>query len=330
MTGQNGLNGASPAPDGDQPPAPPRADQRSPQQPSPPAGTSPQVGATANGQAPPTVTEPDIPPVADPTVGAKDSVRIVGNGVELEGHLARPAADPSRDRPGVVLVHGFPSGEVWAERIGIDLPELANRLAEQMGWTALAVRFRGCGESTGDFSLGGWIADIRSAVAYLRTVAAPDRVWLVGFGTGGALAMVAAADDPEIAGVGVLGAPADFADWAANPGRLEDHAKRVGVISSSSFPNDPLGWRDELRTVRAIDAAEHLAPRGLLVLHGSEDDVVPHFDARVLADAHGQAELRFIQGGGHLLRHDPRAMAVLLGWLSRQRDSFDPVPTAAP
>jgi uncharacterized protein len=46
---------------------------------------------------------------------------------------------------------------------------------------------------------------------------------------------------------------------------------------------------------------------------------VPVFDARVLADAHGSAELRLINGAGHRLRHDPRAVAVLLGWLDRQR-----------
>ena len=56
----------------------------------------------------------------------------------------------------------------------------------------------------------------------------------------------------------------------------------------------------------------------MLVIHGSEDDAVPHFDARLLADAHGLAEMRFIRGAGHLLRHDPRAVAVLLGWLARQ------------
>jgi putative redox protein len=29
--------------------------------------------------------------------------------------------------------------------------------------------------------------------------------------------------------------------------------------------------------------------------------------------------LQIIQGAGHRLRHDPRAMAMLLGWLDRQR-----------
>jgi putative redox protein len=46
---------------------------------------------------------------------------------------------------------------------------------------------------------------------------------------------------------------------------------------------------------------------------------VPTADSRVLAQAHGAAELQIIPGAGHRLRHDPRAMAVLLGWLDRQR-----------
>ncbi|MDZ7732143.1 MAG: hypothetical protein U5R31_02710 [Acidimicrobiia bacterium] len=46
---------------------------------------------------------------------------------------------------------------------------------------------------------------------------------------------------------------------------------------------------------------------------------MPVFDARVVADAHGEAELRVIDGAGHQLRYDPRAVAVLLGWLDRQR-----------
>jgi putative redox protein len=43
-------------------------------------------------------------------------------------------------------------------------------------------------------------------------------------------------------------------------------------------------------------------------------------DARLFAEYHGRAELRLLQGAGHRLRHDPRAIAVLLGWLDRQRN----------
>ena len=44
------------------------------------------------------------------------------------------------------------------------------------------------------------------------------------------------------------------------------------------------------------------------------------FDARQFAEAHGSAELRLLQGAGHRLRHDPRAVAILIGWLDRQRN----------
>jgi putative redox protein len=118
--------------------------------------------------------------------------------------------------------------------------------------------------------------------------------------------------------VAVVGSPADFNDWADAPDRLLTHAREVGVINNSSFPPNVDRWKAELREVQAVEAAEALAPRGLLVLHGSEDEAVPHFDARLVADAHGSANLRFVHGGGHQLRHDPRAIAVLLGWLNRQ------------
>ena len=65
-----------------------------------------------------------------------------------------------------------------------------------------------------------------------------------------------------------------------------------------------------------------VAPRPVLIVHGTDDESVPAFDARVVADAHGSAELRMLSGAGHALRHDPRAIAVLLGWLDRQRSTL--------
>lgn len=250
-----------------------------------------------------------------------EAVRIPStDGVELDAHLAVPDVDtPVPTGTGVIFSHGFPSGDVWAERIGGDLPELADRAAETLGWSALALRFRGCGSSTGDFSLGGWIDDLAAAIDYLDRDSEPTQIWLCGFGTGGAISMVRAAVDDRVNGVSVAGSPADFNDWAANPNRLLAHAKRVGAITDASVFADSEEWRDQLRSVSAVKAAESLPPKPMLVLHGSEDELVPHFDARILADAHGSADLRFIAGGGHLLRHDPRAMAVLFGWLARQQ-----------
>jgi len=243
----------------------------------------------------------------------------------LEGHLAQPSEVLLTDRPAVIFVHGYPSDEVWAESIGSDLPSLADRVAEWMQWTALAIRFRGCGRSTGDFSLQGWVDDVRSAVDFLEAEVQPDTVWLCGFGSGGSVSIVAASDDERITGVSMAGSPSDFNDWASNPNRLLAHAKKVGAIRSPNFPEDPERWKAQLRTVNANHAMEKLRGRPLLILHGTDDDVVPSFDALALRDAYTDGtsdewvELRQVKGGGHLLRHDPRATAVLLGWLTRSR-----------
>lgn len=246
--------------------------------------------------------------------------RFGSGGNLLSAHLARPAdrADLTHV-PGVVLAHGYPSDVQAAEQAAGALPELADRLAAEMGWLALAVAFRGCSGSEGSFSLAGWLEDLHSAVAHLTETESVSGVWIAGFGTGGALAVCAAAEDPTVRGVAALGAPADFDDWASHPRRLLEHARDVGIIDDPLFPASVEAWSKELRELRAVAAAPRLAPRPLLVVHGSDDDLVPAFDARVICDAHGAAELRILAGAGHRLRHDPRAVAVLLGWLDRQR-----------
>lgn len=239
----------------------------------------------------------------------------------LIGHLARPRARSSTGRPGLVLVHSLPPATAGADDAGKDLPELADRIATSLGWVVLALRLRGAGGSEGDFSLGGWRDDIAAGLASLREVHDVEGTWLTGFGTGGGLAICAGALDPGVVGVAALAAPADFDDWAGHPRRLLQHSREIGIISTSGFPPQPDQWARELRDIRPVAAAPALAPRPLLLVHGLDDEAVPHFDARVVADAHGSAELRIVGGAGHQLRHDPRAIAVLLGWLDRQANT---------
>lgn len=224
--------------------------------------------------------------------------------------------------PAVVLAHGYPSDVNAAAIAASALPELADRIGAEMGWTAMALAFRGCGGSGGSFSLRGWLDDLLAAVEHLRATEPVTGVWLAGFGTGGALSICAAAEQADVRGVAALGAPADFDDWATHPRRLLEHARDVGMIKDPTFPTNTDEWARELRDLRAVECAPKLGTRPLLVVHGSEDDLVPVFDARVLVDAHGDAELRIISGAGHRLRHDPRAVAVLLGWLDRQRNLY--------
>ncbi len=241
----------------------------------------------------------------------------------LVGHLAG-VADTGPPRAGVVLIHGYPSGPAGMAGAVSAMPELADRIADDMGIVAFSPCLRGMADSEGDFSIQGWATDIHAAVAHLRSVARLSGVWLVGFGTGGALAVCAGADDVDVRGVAALAAPADFDDWAGNPKRLFEHAREVGITRAQPSAAAIDGWSRELRSLKAVEGAQRLYPRALLVVHGSDDDLVPDFDARVLADAHTDAELRLLDGAGHRLRHDPRAMAILLGWLDRQRNAAVP------
>jgi len=241
------------------------------------------------------------------------------DGVEIAGHLARPRIAPGTYVPGLVISHGFPHLQQGGKLSARSFPELAERIATEMGWMVLVYTFRGCGDSTGDFSLLGWRDDLLAAAEFLGGTDGVKGVWCAGFGTGGALSVCAAGIDPRIRGVATMGAPADFDDWANHPRRLLQHARDTGIIRSPSYPPAFDPWARQIREVRAVAAIELLRPRPLVVMHGSDDEVVPVFDARVLADEHGDADLRIIDGGGHQLRHDPRAIAVLLGWLDRQR-----------
>jgi putative redox protein len=247
------------------------------------------------------------------------SYRFKSGQLQLAGHLATPPVRHAAGVPAVVLCHSFRAGEGGAPSTAFTHPQLADRIANELGWVALSFTCRGAGESDGQFSLGGWLTDIRAAIGHVADLDGVTGVWAAGFGTGGALCLCAGAREERVKGVAVLGAPADFDDWGGQPRRLLEHARDVGLVTDPRYPPSFDAWVHDLRAIRPLQCVAAYAPRSLLVVHGTDDDLVPDFDARVIADAHGSAEMRIIAGASHQLRDDPRAVAVLLGWLDRER-----------
>lgn len=253
-------------------------------------------------------------------------VQLDGEAGVLEAWLALPERVPHNGRPGIIVVPGFPADTGGGANSYRTFPMLADRLAADTRMFAMSVAFRGLAGSEGHFSLDGWRSDLQTALKYLRTVeGVDDSIWIMGFGTGGALAIDAAAVDGNVTGLVSVAAPADFQDWASRPRELLSHARRCGAISDNDFPNDFGRWAKELQGLSTVRNAERAAKSGarLLVLHGSNDDAVPQLDARAIADAHGDSELRLIEGARHHLRHDPRAMAIALGFIRRRGRSAE-------
>ena len=242
---------------------------------------------------------------------------LPSDGPRLVGHLARPTS-ASGPTAGLVLSHGFPAGPGGAATSGQTYPAFADRLAAETGWCVLTFNFRGTGQSEGNFSLAGWLSDLDSAIDVL-TKEGVSGVWLAESSTGGALALCQAATDVRVRGVAALAAPATFDVWAAHPRQFLDHAREIGVITDPAFPPDVEAWGRELAEIRPLDVVARIPPRPILLMHGTDDDTVPVQDARTLATAvRGSVELQLIPGAGHRLRHDPRGVAFLVGWMDRQ------------
>jgi putative redox protein len=218
----------------------------------------------------------------------------------------------------VLLCHDLPRDTGSAHDVALTYPALADRLTRESGWRVVTGTLRGAGDSGGDFSAQGWVEDL-GAVMEAELPAAAAR-WLVGFGFGGVLALHLASHDDRVAGVACLGSPATLDALTRAPDRLIERCRLTGVISTPGYPASPEAWSKELSILHPTEDATLLKGRPLLVVHGSADPYIPTDDAVDLAGAAtGPTDLRVVYGAGHWLRADPRAIAILVGWLERHR-----------
>jgi putative redox protein len=241
---------------------------------------------------------------------------LLSEGLRLGAHFARP--NGMTRVPALLVLPGFPRGPGGAAALGNTDQSLCDRVAREAGWAGLTFTFRGTGPSEGDFSIEGWLADVRAAVDSLIARTDVTGVWIAGFRLGGTLAIITAAHDERVRGIATFAAPASLQTWVRDPEWFLEYARRTGVLRTDRYPPDPAAWIRAIENLDPIEAARHVAPRPWLLVHGSADDVVPVDDARALADAGRDVELRIVANGPHRLRHDPRAIAALMGWLERQ------------
>lgn len=241
---------------------------------------------------------------------------IEGDDVTLRGELVTP----TQPRALVFLCHGIPASSTQP----VDDPGyagLASTLSDA-GYAAAWFDFRGSRSSTGDFSVQGWREDLDSVIDHFWDEPLLDglsRV-VIGSSAGGATAIQAAAERDDLAAVATLAAVASVHDMGLleRPDDLLARMRNSGLIRDPSFPHDLMAWIDGFEQGAALRHIGTIAPKPVLLVHGTGDDVVPYQHAEQLFEtASAPKELIRIEGGGHQLRRDPRAVRAVLDWLSR-------------
>ncbi len=223
-------------------------------------------------------------------MGLGDDVQIIRLPTPDDENLVIWYAPASANQPTILFFHGN-AGEV-ADRA----PRFAAYRAA--GFGAAFLSYRGYGGSTGRTTEAGLITDARTAYDWLLTqgVSAP-RIALIGESLGTGVAVQLAADRPV--GALVLGAP-----YTA-----------VVDIAADLYPWLPvrLLMKDPFRSIDHIAAVT--AP--ILILHGTDDAVIPYAAGRALYDA-ATAPTIFttLDGAGHDALFDPATWAQEIAFVN--------------
>ena len=250
---------------------------------------------------------------------AERAVALKVDGIDILGQLYLPGN--KSQYPAVCVCHGIPSGTP-PDPNDRGYPELAERICHE-GFAVLIFNFRGTGASGGNFELPGWTRDLKAVIDYLGTLPEVDRshLSLLGFSGGAAVSVYVASQDKRVSCVAACACPAEltFFTKVDEPQSLVAHFRNIGVIRDKGFPHSIEDWLNGLRLVSPIKYVAGIAPRPLLLVHGSQDEIVEVSDAyRLYAQAGEPKHIIIVDGAGHRLRQNDKAIAMVTGWLKSQ------------
>lgn len=243
----------------------------------------------------------------------KRDVIVTVDGLKLAGELYVPGNNIPY--PTVCICHGVPSGITEPGDGGY--PALAERIS-QAGFTTLFFNFRGSRNSEGNFDIGGWLRDLKAVIDYLWQQFEVDRTQLalVGNSAGAAVSVCTAAKDKRVSAVAAMACPAELSFISKDPAPTLKYFRDIGIIRDPDFPPSLEKWLDGFKEAAAIRDIAGIAPRPLLIVHGMEDDVVKVSDARELFKVAGELKkLVLLEGAGHRLRREERAVQAVIDWL---------------
>lgn len=238
--------------------------------------------------------------------------------IAIVGQLYLP--DNLKQYPAVCVCHGIPSGKPRDPGDG-GYPVLAEKICRE-GFAVLIFNFRGTGDSGGNIDMLGWTRDLGAAIDFLWHQAGVDRSYLalVGFSAGAATSVYVASRDKRVSCVAACACPADLTFFTeAEPQSVIERFRLIGAIQDAGFPPSAGEWFDGFRQLTPADHVAGIAPRPLLLVHGSRDETVPLSHAYRLHERAGEPKkLLILDGAGHRLRQDDRAVRAVIDWLKSQ------------
>jgi fermentation-respiration switch protein FrsA (DUF1100 family) len=231
------------------------------------------------------------------------------DGIKLEGDQTL--------YPIVCVCHGIPARIPDPSDRGY--PLLAERICRE-GFAVLILNFRGCGGSGGNLDILGWTRDLKATIDYLWDLPEVDKSYLslLGFSGGAAVSLYVAAQDKRVSSIVTCACPAEFTFFteADDSKSAIEYFRSIGTIRDKDFPHSTEEWFGGFRIISPIEYVGEIAPRPLLMVHGSEDEVVDVSHAHKLYDRAGEPKQKaIIAGAGHRLRLNDKAMAIVIDWL---------------
>jgi dipeptidyl aminopeptidase/acylaminoacyl peptidase len=236
------------------------------------------------------------------------------DGKTIVGILHGPAGESALGA--IILCHGMDSSKDSEKLVAV------GRGLATLGFLTLRFDFAYVGESSEkfeDITYSGEVEDLRAACSFIRDRFS-GRIGILGSSMGGTVALLFAAQDPDIAALVTIAAPVHpeaFPRRILSPKGLQKWRDRGFTLYNGRLLN--LTLLEDLEKINVLECARKIACP-LLIIHGDTDEVVPVEEAHELnACASGKKKLLILKGTDHRLSNPvtmQHAVSETLDWFT--------------
>lgn len=193
--------------------------------------------------------------------------------------------------PLALFLHGVPGSE--------KNHDLAHKLRES-GWHVLLLHFSGAWGSGGAYDIGTHVRDARAALDYALSADAPRpidpaKIAVMGYSMGSRAAIMLTHADERVGALISLSGFADFSEVMIDASFFETVAPLLAESTPQKIAKQFSALGNGLQPMEAI---ADIAPRPVLVVQGTADDVVQSYNATALANG-DHVKLAMIDGANH-------------------------------